>query len=472
MPRLLLVDPTYNPGNIPFGVSLGKIEAAFLESGVETDISDFVVSAESFDSLSAFEAAERNFVDQTALKAGDSEVVFICAEHGNELKPYPELPRVLKISAAIKRLNPKTKIIVGGGLVTLLLSVYQMSPDQVDERNIDEFVSGQTIGAIDVIASSLGVENVPRDVPSIWNGWAAEKYPGYASIQMQSGCAFNCDFCFEGKIFSKYNQKSSLGSIRSTIQSLKSMHGISQIVVEDSVILSYANFFEFAELLGAQDIAFSAYVRVSEVCRWPERVQLLKQAGCTCVIIGIETLDDEILASTKKKIVANDTKTALDILRKHGLNVQGCMMLGFPEGGIADARRTIDFALSQDLNCYRWHVFMPNYSQLPDTLSTPTPITLTDYRQVQMDVPDPFLFQNLMQGPAMGVLDEHALIRSLPYLPDGGALVLDRFGYDGFSFGDLVSLMRQTILPVGLPLNEDDMYALLFKESVPHEVTG
>ena len=224
-------------------------------------------------------------------------------------------------------------------------------------------------------------------------------------------------------------------------------------------------------MLGEEDISFSVYVRVSEVCKWPERVKLLKQAGCTCVIIGIETLDDKILAATNKKIVANDTKLALDILRKYGLEVQGCLMLGFPEGGISDAIKTIDFALAQNLNCYRWHVYMPNYSQLPRGMITPKEVSLLDYKNIQIDAPDHLLYPKLVSGPSMGLLDEHALVRSLPYLPEDIS-VLDQFRHDGFSYKDLVGVMREKILPEERPLNEDEMYDLLFESGRKHQIDG
>jgi hypothetical protein len=342
-----------------------------------------------------------------------------------------------------------------------LISVYGMSEIAMGTVNVDAFVSGQTIKAIPVIGRYLGFSMLSHDVPSHWHCWSGEKYPDYASIQIRSGCAYKCDFCFEGKIFSKDNLTNSLDSVKTTIQNLKRDWGVRKIVIEDSVILSYPDFHDLVEMVADEHIAFSAYVRVSEICKWPDRVGLLRQAGCTCVIIGIETLDDGILAATNKKIVASHTKKALEILRTSDLDAQGCLMLGFPDGGISDAVRTIDFALEQELNCYRWHVYMPNYSALPDALMTPSVIGARDLYHIQIDVPDRLLFQQLSNKPHIGFLDEHALVRSLPFLPDDIS-ILEGFGYAGFRYADLVRVMKEKLLPVGLPLNEDDMYDLLF----------
>jgi hypothetical protein len=115
VPNLLLVDPIHNPGNIPFSLSLGAIEAAFIEKGVNTRVCDFFSTPLIRHNMDAFRQAENDFIAGVAACATESAVVFICAEHGNELKPYPILPRVLTLATAVKMRNPRAAVIVGGG---------------------------------------------------------------------------------------------------------------------------------------------------------------------------------------------------------------------------------------------------------------------------------------------------------------------------------------------------------------------
>ena len=53
-----------------------------------------------------------------------------------------------------------------------------------------------------------------------------------------------------------------------------------------------------------------------------------------------------------------------DILKENDVDVQGCFMLGFPEDSLSNMERTISFAIDEQLNGYRWHIYQPNYSNM------------------------------------------------------------------------------------------------------------
>lgn len=169
------------------------------------------------------------------------------------------------------------------------------------------------------------------------------KYPFYKSVQYNVGCPYSCDFCFEGKI---YSPKSNLCTLDDFTKSIS--YG-EKIVIEDSVLMSYQNFDDIMTNIGAKNVRFAAYARISEIIKNPDKVKRMKEAGCEALIIGIETLDSSMLKLHNKEIVSYQTRLGLDILKNNDMKVQGCFMLGFPKILWKIWRELLDLRLTKNL---------------------------------------------------------------------------------------------------------------------------
>jgi hypothetical protein len=464
MKRLLLIDPIYNPGNIPPSVTLGKLEAMFGDTLLELELIDFVEPTCEYHDIKYFREKEAYFFNLIREKACNAHAIYIAVEHGNEFKPYPVFPRIREIAAAAKQGNNSIKVIVGGALINLMTQVHCIPEYLIQDQVIDVIAKGSAVNIARAIASVLDLNIIIRPGPSKWKLWDWSKYPKYASVNMKTGCPFKCDFCFEGKIFDKKNLSETISSLTETIWFLRNNHDIRQIMFEDSILLSYKEFFDIAAMLSDLDVSFANYARVSEIIAYPEKIFALKASGGNCLVVGFETVDDGILANTNKKIIATQSRQALAICKEIDIDIQGCFMLGFPQGGMIDSERTIDFALSENLNCNRWHVFMPDYRNMDGRFYTDQTFTVADILNTQVNVPDRTLPEIISENPRMILIEEHFLIRALPYLED--TLILEKSGYaDLFNLEELYRLMQSKLIPAKLPLNEDCMYERLFKRA-------
>lgn len=451
MKKILLIDPIYNPGTIPPNVPLSKLASGLMQCGYEISVIDFVEPSCEGKKYDYFLDKEQNFINEIKKEASDVDCVYITSGTGNELKPYPIFPRIRKICEAIKK-EKNIMIIVGGALINLYSIVYKLSKEDICRTFIDELIIGnEYYGTMNFLCEKPW----PKSVVPSWDIWDMNKYPFYKSVQYNVGCPYSCDFCFEGKI---YSPKSNLCTLDDFTKSIS--YG-EKIVIEDSVLMSYQNFDDIMTNIGAKNVRFAAYARISEIIKNPDKVKRMKEAGCEALIIGIETLDSSMLKSHNKEIVSYQTRLGLDILKNNDMKVQGCFMLGFPKDSMENMERTIRFAIDEKLNGYRWHIYQPNYSNLGELLRiNGGKINVNEHFNVQLNVPDNCLNEIMLLQPELGKLDEHFMIRGKEYISEQ---VFENIGYlNSFTYKDIKKLIDE-MFPKEWILNEEILYEYLFK---------
>lgn len=461
MISLLLVDPVYNPGNIPLNISLGQIESHFRNTGIHVEVSDFVAPECETEDLAFFLQAEVAFIQRTVEMASQASAVYITTGHGMELKPYPFYPRVLQIASQIKARSPNVPIVAGGALVNFYLSVHGLSPSLIGAGIIDNFEVGQEINVVYKLAAILGVMPQQESQVLEWRAWDWSKYPQYLSVLMKVGCPFKCDFCFEGKIYDKQNRDYKLEVMEQTISHAQHSHGLDRVMIEDGIMMSYPEFEDIVEMMGRQKGSWAAYARVDEILRRKELLAQMRESGCRSLVVGIESFDDTILQTANKRITHIQTLDALRLAADADLLIQGCFILGFPGQNLQEVSTAIDVGLGLDLDCYRWHVYQPNFSRLQDVVFGMEALTIADHPNIQINVPDACLLEMAALTCQLSYLDEHFLIRAATYMADSSPLkgVIYRPHLRMDEFADLLA---EKLPPSGYPLNEDEMYNRLF----------
>lgn len=110
--------------------------------------------------------------------------------------------------------------------------------------------------------------------------------------------------------------------------------------------------------------AWDATGRINIVSRAPDALlDLMKEAGCREVAIGIESGSERRLTSMGKRIMPDMTRKAVQALTSRGINVKGYFILGFPTETQTDVQDTLH--LIHDLweradrqpGTFRWSAF-------------------------------------------------------------------------------------------------------------------
>jgi radical SAM superfamily enzyme YgiQ (UPF0313 family) len=76
-----------------------------------------------------------------------------------------------------------------------------------------------------------------------------------------------------------------------------------------------------------------------------ELIALMKQAGTHYLAIAIETVSEKFQKLVRKNLKADRARDAVEWARKHGIEVSGFFMIGFPGETVEEVQATLDFAV-------------------------------------------------------------------------------------------------------------------------------
>ncbi len=459
--QVVLVDPYFLDGDSPPNWALGQIEAILTERGCRVRAVDFVHRGEEIRTLTAFHALEAEFITRVADAAGDADAVYITTSLVVPQKPMPVFTRLERMLRRLRERAPHAMVVVGGAQVQYLNAQGIDPYSVIDAQGVAGFLVDRETAFCNLPATHRAGTDL-RGIPgarcwtaagspaplagggpsepvrfATWSGWDLSAYPEYRAVLTSVGCRYGCSFCFESK-----QEFASFGFLSVLQPYLEA--GQRVLAVEDSTVLGahgLQRVLDAAPYL-PDDFRYSAYALVNEVVRASEGdLRRLSDKGLYTVILGIETPDHETLKKYRKSVVPDKVRAALLRLRDAGIRPQGCVMLGIPEVTRDATWETIDYCLELTLDIRRWHVFQPDFVNPPPGLGTPEPLDVRRFARIEVNLPDALLPEALASAPQEAFLEEHALIRALPYLrtaPD----VLRRFTYSaGYTLHDLYTAL-------------------------------
>ncbi len=159
---------------------------------------------------------------------------------------------------------------------------------------------------------------------------------GFASLFSSRGCYGRCTFCsqnaFQGKNPGSRWRGRSAKNVVDEMTLLYDEYGVRTYKFNDDNIFGPGpegrrRIEEIChEILGrGLDVHLMAYCRVNDISL--ETARLMRQAGFERLLVGVESVNDEILAKYRKGINQEDIHRALDILKQVGIGmIPGFMM--------------------------------------------------------------------------------------------------------------------------------------------------
>lgn len=181
----------------------------------------------------------------------------------------------------------------------------------------------------------------------------------YTHMMTSRGCGHKCTFCSSPVIW-KYCRLASAKKVFGEMELLYDNYGISNIhFQDDNFTIQKARAMELCDLILDSGIEFrwSCQTRPSGVD--VELLTKMKQAGCVQVEFGVESGDEQILKTIKKKYTKSQIKNAFDIARQVGILTYGFFIVGLPGETIITWIKSILFARQLKLNSCVWTVLVP-----------------------------------------------------------------------------------------------------------------
>ncbi|MDD5712109.1 MAG: radical SAM protein [Smithellaceae bacterium] len=239
----------------------------------------------------------------------------------------------------LRKLSPKLRICMGGGLITSWLSSPIFSNPFAGL--VDEMIAGP---GEEALLRLCGREREPGAAPS-YRELPLDDYlsPGHIlPYSASSGCCWRrCAFCPEAAEESRYRPTPPV-RVASDLSSLVSETAPSLIHLLDSA-LSPA-------LLGALadqplGVPWYGFARATTPLTDKDFCLELRRSGCTMLKLGIESGDQEVLDALSKGIALDDVARVLKNLKEAGIATYCYLLFGTPAETEDAARRTLKFTV-------------------------------------------------------------------------------------------------------------------------------
>lgn len=288
---------------------------------------------------------------------------------------------VLDLAELIKKLHPKTLIVVGGPYVSTL------GKEVLDFNQIDFGVYGEGEETFTEIINHLKVKsplnkinglifrnekgevvkNPPRklfkDIDTLpmpaYDLFKMHKYPNHRLVTSR-GCPFKCSFC-SSAVFWDYNwKKRSAKNLAEEVKYLIKNYGRKTFFFnDDSFNMSLNRAEEICDEFINQklNILWTTPLRADRIT--PGLAEKMKKAGCYNVAIGIESANNDLLLRMEKQTTIEQITEGIRIFRNAGIEVLGQFLIGNIGETNATFEETLNYAVNSELDYVLFYTILP-----------------------------------------------------------------------------------------------------------------
>lgn len=252
-------------------------------------------------------------------------------------------PRVVDIAGAFRKKG--VPVVLGGTHATCNHGEALKHADAVVSgeaensfpRLIDDFLSGRGLKKIYKGETCVDLEKAPVLIPRydfvdlgryIKTGFF--KKTNMFQIESSRGCPMNCIFCTVRYTHGTALRHKAVSSVIEEVRFLKKNYGARFFsFADDNFLFHYERSKNLLTELARENIGFFCEVS-TRVLDKPDLVPLLKKAGCVSALIGVESVNPDVLASVKKthnKVA--EYNRLFELFEKHRVPALASFIFGF-----------------------------------------------------------------------------------------------------------------------------------------------
>lgn len=172
-------------------------------------------------------------------------------------------------------------------------------------------------------------------------GWELVDWPRYdlygmgraAGMQFSRGCPLTCTHCGQWSFWKKWRHRSP-ENVVAQLRLLKERYGVRIVwFADENFAADQALVVELLERIVAAglDLSLNVNMTAADVVRDEALLPLYKAAGVDYIIMGIEALDDDIVAAVRKNNPFELSKAAIRALRRHNIVAWANLIYGLEE---------------------------------------------------------------------------------------------------------------------------------------------
>ncbi|MFH0831786.1 MAG: radical SAM protein [archaeon] len=284
--------------------------------------------------------------------------------------------------AIIREIDPKTKVIIGGGIGSSIpeLCIEKLKADiavigegeiaiinllEALEKNKDlsevNSICFKEDGKIIKTPKECRIKDIGILPFPAWHLFAMEEYiknqfEVEAIMEMKKnsinviagrGCPYHCTYCYE--TFEHYATRRPVENVIEELKILRKRYNIEIVYFTDDLFCGNKQWtLDFCDAMIRENlgIIWLCCARVNVVDE--ELIKKMKQAGCILLNYGIESGSQKMLDIMKKGVTTEQAAKAISLTRKMGLRLNTSFMMGFPEETKETLDETARFCIDND----------------------------------------------------------------------------------------------------------------------------
>jgi anaerobic magnesium-protoporphyrin IX monomethyl ester cyclase len=282
--------------------------------------------------------------------------------------PFP----VQEIVSFIRERNQRVRIVVGGPYIYNLVKA--SSPEAL-ERSLrfigaDYYViSAEGEQTLCQLLDALKRGNDAADIPNLarrvgqghqltplhgesnsleenrvdYSRFPPAGFGEFVSLRTAKSCPFSCAFCNFPEIAGRYTYLP-VELVEQELDAIREIGTVTTLTfVDDTFNVPKRRFKEMLRMMIRNDYGFrwNCFYRCDHGD--PETIELMSQAGCEGVFLGVESGSDNMLAAMNKTARSRHYREAIPLLRDAGIVVNASLVVGFPGETEETLAETMDF---------------------------------------------------------------------------------------------------------------------------------
>ncbi|MFT4541761.1 MAG: anaerobic magnesium-protoporphyrin IX monomethyl ester cyclase [Planctomycetota bacterium] len=179
----------------------------------------------------------------------------------------------------------------------------------------------------------------------------------FATVLTDYGCPYPCTFCVIGTLGF---QTRPVEDVLEEIDALRS-RGVTELFVMDQTFgVDRPRGLELCAAFEERgDLSWTAFTRPDRATE--EMLRAMQRAGCHTVIMGVESADDELLATYRKGYRASEVGAAFQRAHAAGMRTVGTFIIGLPEETQSSLEATLKLAIELEMDFMSINVAVPRF---------------------------------------------------------------------------------------------------------------
>jgi radical SAM PhpK family P-methyltransferase len=201
------------------------------------------------------------------------------------------------------------------------------------------------------------VEGNDMDVEAVdWSSFSPGFLAPVVQIRTARSCAFKCSFCRYPVVAGALNL-TSLNVLEHELNYLKSIGVTHLLIIDDTFNIPEPRFKEVCRMMirNRYDFQWFSYFRCANAD--DESFDLLAQAGCKGVFLGIESADKKVLRTMNKGATPEKYAYGLKKLHEQGIITYASFIIGHPGETEESAQNTLNFVRETSPTFYSFETF-------------------------------------------------------------------------------------------------------------------